>query len=67
MRTRTSWQLRPLFLAVGALAGFISLLAQEPPKPDQEDLLIRTDVNVIVLHATVKDGRNRFVRGLAGA
>jgi VWFA-related protein len=46
-------------LAVGTLLGCLVLRA------GQEEPLIRADVNVVVLHATVKDGRNRFVHGLS--
>lgn len=51
-----------LILAAATLAG--GLHAQDPPKPEQEPTF-RSEVNVIVLHATVKDGRNRFVSGLS--
>ncbi len=37
--------------------------AQQPP-PSPENYVVRADVNMIVVHATVQDGRGAFVSGL---
>jgi VWFA-related protein len=50
-----------LILGLGAVAP--AMLPQQPAAP-ASDYLLRSDVNMIVLHATVQDRKGAFIRGL---
>src|SRR4051794_964813 len=47
-----------------SLAAMMQAAAQQPP-PSPENYVVRSDVNMIVVHATVQDGRGAFVSGLS--